>query len=445
MLILLVAMCLYLYLKTDTFTSPQNISNVILAFSWIALAAFGQTLVIIIGGIDLSTGSVMALSGLAAAYFISGEKSPWAVQQVSDTGREVFTVSDQYVPVALLAGCLMGLLLGAINGILVAWGGLPPFIATLGMMSVARGICYGWAEGWPFRELNDLFRKIGQNELQLPLVDYDIPYPTIIMLVMVVIMTIFLTRTIWGYRIYAIGGNEQAAQLSGINTRLVKLLAFSLSGLLAGAGGTLMTARLGVAMPTAAQGYELDVIAAVFIGGASVKGGKGTMIGSLIGAATMQVLRNGLNLVGADAYWQPAAIGMVIIIAITLDRARQNPQVQTYFRQFEGRVAIVSVFLMSILSAIVGLVEGMGADTMIVFLFTLPVYAFLYFLYYRGFINLPETPWRRWTALALFVVVSGGIGAVVLFLIWTTIRRSAMLLLEQLRKPEGVAIQSARS
>jgi ribose transport system permease protein len=444
-LMLLVAMCLYLYLKTDTFTSPQNISNVVLAFSWIALAAFGQTLVIIIGGIDLSTGSVMALSGLAAAYFISGEKSPWAVKEVTDTGREVMAVSGQYVPVALLAGCLMGLFFGALNGVLVAWGGLPPFIATLGMMSVARGICYGWTEGWPFRELSELFRKIGQNELALPLVDYDIPYPTIIMVVMVVIMTIFLTRTIWGYRIYAIGGNEQAAQLSGINTRQIKLLAFSLAGLLAGIGGTLMTARLGVAMPTAADGYELDVIAAVFIGGASVKGGKGTMIGSMIGAATMQVLRNGLNLVGADAYWQPAAIGAVIIIAITLDRARQNPQVQAYFRQFEGRVAIVSVFLMSIISAIVALVEGLGADAMIVFLFTLPVYSILYLLYYRSFISLPETPWRRWVALGLFIAGLAGVGAIVLFLIWTGVRRSATLLLEQMRKSEGVALQSAGS
>jgi ribose transport system permease protein len=315
---------------TDTFTTSQNISNVILAFSWIAIAAFGQTLVIITGGIDLSTGSVMALSGLAAAFFISGDKSPWAVTEITESGREVQVVASQYLPVALLGGCLMGAFLGAMNGSLIAWGGLPAFIATLGMMSIARGFCYGWSKGWPFRQLNDDFREIGQGEL--PIGGYELPYPTLIMIILAIIMTIFLLRTIWGYRIYALGGNEQATALSGINTRHVKLLAYTLAGLLAGIGGTLMTARLGVAAPTAAQGYELDVIAAVFIGGASVKGGKGTILGTLIGAAIMQVLRNGLNLLGFDAYWQPAAIGFTIVLAIMFDRARQNPQVQAFFR-----------------------------------------------------------------------------------------------------------------
>lgn len=328
--IILVVLIGILVWRTDTFTSSNNIRNVTLSFSWIAIAAFGQSLVIITGGIDLSTGSVMALSGLAAAYFISGDQSPWAVQEVAESGREIMVVSGQYVPVALLAGCAMGAFLGAINGGLIAWGGLPPFIATLGMMSIVRGFCYGWTKGWPFRQLNDNFREIGQGEL--PIGGYELPYPTIIMIVLAVVMTIFLLRTIWGYRIYALGGNEQATALSGINTRHVKMLAYTLAGLLAGIGGTLMTARLGVAAPTAAQGYELDVIAAVFIGGASVKGGKGTILGTLIGAAIMQVIRNGLNLLGLDAYWQPAAIGFTIVLAIMFDRARQNPQVQTYVR-----------------------------------------------------------------------------------------------------------------
>ncbi len=328
--IILMLMIIVLTSRTDTFTSSQNIRNVTLSFSWIAIAAFGQTLVIITAGIDLSTGSVMALSGLAAAYFISGDQSPWAVSAVEGS-RDVMTVDGQYVPVALLAGCAMGIFLGAINGTLIAWAGLPPFIATLGMMSIARGFCYGWTKGWPFRQLNEEFRAIGQGDL--PLLGYDIPYPTIIMIILAIIMTIFLTRTVWGYRIYALGGNEQAAQLSGINTRRVKLMAFMVSGLMAGIGGTLMTARLGVAAPTAAQGYELDVIAAVFIGGASVKGGKGTIVGTLIGAAIMQVLRNGLNLLGADAYWQPAAIGFTIVLAIMFDRARQDPQVTAFVRR----------------------------------------------------------------------------------------------------------------
>jgi ribose transport system permease protein len=446
--VILAAMCLYLSLKTNSFTLPQNISNVILAFSWIAIAAFGQTLVIITGGIDLSTGSVMALSGLAAAYFISGDKSPWAVHAISDKGREIMVVDNQYVPIALLAGCVMGMFLGMINGLLVAWGGLPAFIATLGMMSVARGFCYGLLKGQPVRQLNSGFRSIGQDELSLNMhlgpvhvdLGYDLPYPTIIMVVLVIIVTVFLTRLVWGYRIYAIGGNEQAAQLSGINTRHVKLLAFSLSGLLAGIGGTLMTARIGVAAPTAANGYELDAIAAVFIGGASVKGGKGTIIGTLIGAATMQVLRNGLNLVGADVYWQPAAIGFVIIMAIMLDRARSNPQVQAYFHQLEGRIAVVSVLLAAIVSFIAALVYGLGADAMISVLITLPFFSVVYFFFYRGVVNPIDTPWKRWTYAGLSLVLS----VVILLAVWAVVRFVVIRLLQpKMDARDGGTLQSA--
>jgi len=411
-LILLLA-GIYLTWKTDTFTSGNNIRNVTLSFSWIAIAAFGQTLVIIAGGIDLSTGSVMALSGLAAAYFISGDRSPWAYEVLNDAGRLEMVVDSRYVPLALIAGCAMGLILGAINGMLIGWSGLPPFIATLGMMSIARGFCYGWTEGWPFRQLHTQFREIGQGEL--PLLGYELPYPTLVMLVLAVVMTIFLMRTIWGYRIYALGGSEQAAELSGINTRHVKLLAYSLSGLLAGLGGTLMTARLGVAAPTAAQNYELDVIAAVFIGGASVKGGKGTMGGTLFGAALMQVIRNGLNLTGFEAYWQPAAIGSVIILAIMLDRAQKNPQVQQYFRQFEGRVAVASVLLMGVLAFLTGLALGLRADSMILLFISVPLFALLYFLCYRSGIFHRGLRDSRWSYLLGYgMMVGPGMGLLAL-------------------------------
>jgi len=322
--LVLVVMVLYLTYKTDTFTTSQNLQNVFLSFSWIAIAAFGQTLVIITAGIDLSVGSVMALSGLAAAYAISGsiegEETSWAVEKVIN-GRAQMVGPDGWVIPSLFFGCLMGLFLGTVNGALVAWANLPPFIATLGMMSMARGVCYGWSSGWPFQKLNDNFRTIGQGELALG--GYDIPYPTMVMIALAILMTIFLNRTIWGYRIYAVGGNEQATRLSGINVRRTKLLTYMASGLMGGIGGTLMTARLGVAAPTAATGYELDVIAAVVIGGTSLMGGKGTILGTLIGAAIMQVLRNGLNLLGYDPYWQPAAIGAVIILAISFDQLRQ--------------------------------------------------------------------------------------------------------------------------
>ncbi|NLE51391.1 MAG: ABC transporter permease [Chloroflexi bacterium] len=325
--IVLVAMVLYLTWQTDTFATTQNIRNIWLSFSWIAIAAFGQTFVIITGGIDLSTGSTMALAGLAAAFLISGniegQPSEWMIEKTVG-GRTQQMGPDEYVPIALLAGPLMGLLIGTVNGLLVAWAGLPAFIATLGMMSVARGVCYGWSSGWPFQKLNNEFLRVGQENLSLS--GFDIPLPFIIMIVLALLMSLFLTRTVWGYRIYALGGNEQAAQLSGINTSRVKLMAFMISGLMAGIGGTLMTARLGVAAPTAAQGYELDAIAAVFIGGTSVTGGKGTIVGTLIGAAIMQVLRSGLNLLGYDPYWQPAAIGLTIILAIMFDRLRVRLQ-----------------------------------------------------------------------------------------------------------------------
>ena len=299
--LILLAMVVFLSVSTSTFLTATNIFNVLRAFSWIAISAFGECLVIITAGIDLSVGSVMALSGLASAMLYAQGAS---------------------VPVGILGGLAMGLALGSINGLLVSRAKLPPFIATLGMMSVARGTCYGLTGGWPVRDLPAGFRFFGQYDM--PIFGLKVPLPVIIMLVLAVIVSLFLSRTIWGYRIYAVGGNEQATSLSGINTGNIKLLVYALCGLLTAVGGLLMTARLGVAAPTAALGYELDVIAAVVIGGTSLMGGEGTILGTLIGAAIMQVLRNGLVLMGFPAYWQPAAIGFVIIAAITLDQLRKD-------------------------------------------------------------------------------------------------------------------------
>src|SRR5690606_18954730 len=203
--IVLVAMVLFLSWKTDTFATQQNIRNIWLSFSWIAIAAFGQTFVIITGGIDLSTGSTMALAGLAAAYLISGniegQPSPWMVEKIVG-GRTQQMGPDEYVPIALLAGPLMGLLIGTINGVLVAWANLPAFIATLGMMSIARGVCYGWSGGWPFQKLNNGFLEVGQSDVTL--LGLDVPLPFIIMIIIAVLMSIFLMQTVWGYRIYAL-------------------------------------------------------------------------------------------------------------------------------------------------------------------------------------------------------------------------------------------------
>ncbi len=299
--LILLAMGVGLSLYTDTFLTSTNIFNILRAFSWIAISAFGQCMVIITAGIDLSVGSVMGISGLASAMLL--------VRGVS-------------VPVAVVGGLLTGLVAGFLNGLMITKGRLPPFIATLGMMFMARGLCYGLTGGWPVRDLPQAFRNLGQYDI--PIAGMGVPFPLIFMLVFGVITSIFLTRTVWSYRIYALGGNETATALSGINTDRVKIMVYSLCGFLTAIGGILMTARLGVAAPTAAQSYELDVIAAAVVGGTSLMGGEGTILGVLFGAAIMQVLRNGLVLVGISAYWLQVVQGLVIVVAIMLDQLRKR-------------------------------------------------------------------------------------------------------------------------
>jgi ribose transport system permease protein len=205
---------------------------------------------------------------------------------------------------------------------MITKGKLPPFIATLGSLLMFRGLCYGLTGGWPVRELPLSFRNLGQYDI--PIAGMGVPLPLVFMLILGVVVSMFLSRTVWGYRIYAVGGNETATRLSGINTDGVKLMVYSLCGFLTAIGGVLMTARLGVAAPTAGTAYELDVIAAAVVGGTSLSGGEGTILGALIGAAIMQVLRNGLVLVGVSAYWLQAVQGLVIVIAIMLDQLRKR-------------------------------------------------------------------------------------------------------------------------
>jgi ribose transport system permease protein len=300
-LLIFLLWCAFLSLVTDTFLTSTNIFNMLRAFSWIAIAAFGECLVILTAGIDLSVGSNMALSGLSVALLLTAGVS---------------------IPVAVAGGLLTGALVGTINGLLVTRFRLPAFIATLGTLSIARGITFGATSGWPVRDLPKSFNLIGQYDL--PVGPWGVPLPVIVMLVLAVLLSLFLSRTVRGRHIYAVGGNEEAARVSGINPNWIKLFVYTSGGLLAGLGGILMTARLGVAAPTAATGYELDIIAAAVIGGVSLFGGEGTILGVLIGAALMQTIRTGLNLLGFPTYWQPAAIGTVIILAIVFDQWRKR-------------------------------------------------------------------------------------------------------------------------
>ena len=299
-MLLLVAI-VFFSLFTKTFLTANNLQNVSRNFAWITIPAFGESLVIIIGGIDLSVGAVMALSGLITALALR------------------FGLP---IPLALVAGLLAGSLVGWINGTLVGRVRFPPFIVTLGTASIVRGIIFGLAEGWPIRDLPLIFRNLGQADVQVGPI--AVPVPLIITVLLAILVYIILSKTVLGRYIYSLGENEQALIVTGIGLPNLKIIVYTLCGALTAVGGILMTARLGVAAPTAATGYELNIIAAVIIGGTSLFGGEGSILGVLLGAAFMQILLNGLVLLGLPAYWQSAGLGSMIFIGLLLDLWRQN-------------------------------------------------------------------------------------------------------------------------
>lgn len=295
-LMLLLLVSAFLSLNTKTFLTSNNLFNVARACSWIAIAAFGESMVIIIGGVDLSVGAVMALAGLISALCLQ---------------------AGLPIPLAILAGLLTGGALGWLNSILVGRVKLPSYIITLGTMSIARGLAFGLTGGWPVRNLPANFGMLGVHNLSLG--PWAIPLPVLIMLGLTILVSLLLGQTVLGRYIYALGSSERALLVSGVNVIQIKMLVYTLCGLLAAVGGLLMTARLGVAAPTAALGYELDIIAAAIIGGTSLFGGQGSTLGVLLGAVLMQITRNGLVLLGFPAYWQAVAIGAMILAAILLD------------------------------------------------------------------------------------------------------------------------------
>ena len=301
LLLLLLVVGVLSSLQQQTFFTGPNLLNVARTFSWLAIAAFGESMVIVIGGIDLSVGAVMGLAGLISALCMQ---------------------IGLPVPLAIVAGLATGGLTGWLNGTIVAHVRLPPFIVTLGTMSVVQGLTYGLSGGWSVTDLPQGFRLLGQSDLLLGPI--SLPLPFIFVLGLAVLVSLLTNQILLGRYIYALADSEQALRISGVNVAQVKVVTYTLCGLLAATGGLLMTARLGVATPTAATGYELDIIAAAVIGGASLFGGKGSTLGVLLGAAFMQVLRNGLVLLGFPAYWQKAALGAMILLAILLDYWRRE-------------------------------------------------------------------------------------------------------------------------
>jgi ribose transport system permease protein len=288
---------------TSTFFTSTNLINIALGFSWYAIAAFGATMVIIVGGIDLSVGSVMALAGMISALALQ---------------------AGLPLPAALALGAVCGALVGLVNGVLVGRTGLPPFMVTLGTMGITRGIVLSLTSGAPVSDLPPAFRHLGQKDLLIGSI--SIPLPIVWMSLLAVLVSLLLHRTVFGRYIYIVGRNERALRVTGISPVKLKIVVYTLSGLLAALAGMIMTARLGVAAPLAANGYELDIIAAAVIGGASLFGGEGTVTGVILGAALIQVIRNGVVLLGLSNQnqWQFVTIGAMILVVLLLDYWRRR-------------------------------------------------------------------------------------------------------------------------
>ncbi|POX38953.1 sugar ABC transporter permease [Streptomyces sp. Ru73] len=293
----LIALVVVMAVLSRDFLNGQNLLNVGVQASVTAILAFGVTFVIVSAGIDLSVGSVAALSATVVAWAATTEGLP--------------------VIVAVLLGLAVGAAAGLLSGALVAYGKLPAFIATLAMLSVGRGLALVISGGSPIAFPASVSR-LGDT------LGGWLPVPVLVMIVMGLIAALVLARTYTGRAMFAIGGNEEAARLSGIHVKRRKLVIYALSGLFAAVAGIVLAARLTSAQPQAATGYELDAIAAVVIGGASLSGGSGKASGTLIGALILAVLRNGLNLLSVSAFWQQVATGLVIALAVLLDTLRRR-------------------------------------------------------------------------------------------------------------------------
>jgi ribose transport system permease protein len=291
-LIGLAVLCLILWILTPYFFTVSNLLNIAEQTSINALVAVGMTFVILSGGIDLSVGSIVALSGVVLGAALQ---------------------SGQPMLVAILLALAVGLACGLVNGALISWGGLPPFIVTLGTMSIARGAALLFTEGRPVSGFDAGFRMLATGRIGF------IPAPIIVTIIVYAIAHFVLTRTTFGRYVYAIGGNEEATRLSGVAIRFHKSMIYGVSGLMSGVAAIILTARLNSAQPIAGMMYELDAIAATVIGGTSLMGGEGSLGGTLVGALIMGVLRNGLNLLGVSSFLQQIVIGAVIVVAVLLD------------------------------------------------------------------------------------------------------------------------------
>jgi inositol transport system permease protein len=304
-----IAMLIVASILSPAFLSKTNLINVVRQMSVVGLIALGVTGVIVSAGIDLSSGSVVGLSAVVAA----------SLSQLPDYPAAFYKGLEVPLFVAILAACGVGALVGLINGSLVAKTRIPPFIATLGTLTAIRGAALLYTGGRPISDLTDGYNFIGQGDL------FGIPVPILLLVLMAIVTHVLYSQTKFGKYVYAIGGNEQAARVSGINVGKYKMLMYVYAGFLAGLAGLVVSARIGSGQPGLGQGYELDAIAAAVIGGASLSaGGIGTVAGTVVGALIIGVLNNILDLTNVSAYWQQIIKGCIIVGAVILDQLKHH-------------------------------------------------------------------------------------------------------------------------
>lgn len=290
----LLIMCVVVTLVTDKFLTANNIISVLRQISINTYIGLGMTLIIILGHIDLSVGAIVAMSGTLTVGFIVNQEMP--------------------IGVAMVLGLLLGVTAGFISGFIVSTFRVPAFIITMAMMNVANGIAYVYSGGQSTRITDDFFIAIGTGYLF-----NIIPLPVVYMLVLIIIVSFVLGKTKFGTYVYAIGGNREAANLSGVPIKKVEIIVFTLSGLLSAFAGLVLCSRMYSGQPSVGSGYELDAIAACVLGGTSMSGGKGRISGTIFGAMVIGIISNGLNLIGVSSYWQLIVKGLIIACAVLLD------------------------------------------------------------------------------------------------------------------------------
>ena len=297
-LIALLLISIILSFASPVFLSQENMLSVLRQVSTNMCLALGMTLIIILGGIDLSVGSIVAMAGTLTVGFIS--------------------IGEMGIVPAILLGLFIGTLCGAANGVAIAYTGIPPFIVTLAMMMIARGVGYIYSGGQSIRIFDESFTSIGTGYLGM------IPYPVIYMLVFIVVMLVVVNRTRLGTYIYALGGNREAARLSGIAIKRVEIIVYTIAGFLAAFAGIVLAARMYSGQPSVAQGYEMDAIAACVLGGISMSGGIGRISGTILGVIVIGIINNGLNLLGVNSFWQLVAKGVIIFLAVYVDMLKRK-------------------------------------------------------------------------------------------------------------------------